>query len=535
LQELAHACGRQQTFVVLKGGLGHLRGGRIKPQAAYTMGAARTVRQAASQDISGHFVTATQNTAPRETRLDSWKAIAAFFGRDERTVKRWEKERGLPVHRLPGAAKGSVFAYIGELERWLAGPENDSGLRIEESPARVEPAIASESAATTFAAVKVEEQVPAPRELGGVGGSSFWRRSLQWAVPIVLVGGFLIYSSSGRSPIRFGKALAAHHPPDATAQDLYLKGRFYFEKRTPNDLNAAVDAFTQAIVHDPGYAQAYVGLADSYSLLREFSTMPLVEAEGRARAAAQKAVELDPNLAEAHTSLAFAEFWGFLDAAGADREFRRAIELDPNLARAHHWYATFLIEILRPQEALEEIERARQLDPSSKAILADKGVLLMWAGHPEEALSLLKQMEVSDPNFRSSHEYLAQVYWEQGKYEDALEEYRQEALLRGGDEAVKDVAAWQAAFRAGGVNGLFQYRLNAALKAYEHENGSPFDVASAYGYLRQREGAMKYLEVARQRRDLGLANVELAPEFRWLHSDPEFQRLVVDVGLPAVH
>ncbi len=355
-----------------------------------------------------------------------------------------------------------------------------------------------------------------------------------WAVPIVLVGGFLIYSSSGRSPIRFGKALAAHHPPDATAQDLYLKGRFYFEKRTPSDLNAAVDAFTQAIVHDPGYAQAYVGLADSYSLLREFSTMSVVEAEQRARAAAQKAVELDPNLAEAHTSLAFAEFWGFLDAADADREFRRAIELDPNLARAHHWYATFLIEILRPQEALEEIERARQLDPSSKAILADKGMLLLRAGHPEEALSLLKQMEASDPSFRSSHEYLGQVYWEQGKYEDALEEFRQEALLRGGDEAVKDVAARQAALRAGGVDGLFQYRLNAALQAYEHENGSPLNVASAYGYLRQREETMKYLEVARQRHDLGLANVELAPEFHWLHSDPEFKQLIADLGLPAL-
>src|SRR5262249_42511635 len=205
-------------------------------------------------------------------------------------------------------------------------------------------------------------------------------RILWWAVPIAVVSGLLIYLSVGRSPIRFGKALAAHHQPDSIAQDFYLKGRFYFEKRTPADLNTAVDAFTQAIVHDPAYAQAYVGLADTYSLLREYSTMPTLEAEQRARAAAQKAVELDPNLAEAHTSLAFSEFWGFLDAAGADREFRRAIELDPNLARAHHWYATFLIEIQRTQDALTEIERARQLDPSSKSILADKGVLLLDAG-----------------------------------------------------------------------------------------------------------------------------------------------------------
>lgn len=481
-------------------------------------------------------MTTTPNAAPKDTRLDSWKAIAAFFAKDERTVKRWEKERGLPVRRLPGALKGSVFAYTGELERWLAGPENDSGLKVVESAA---PAEAGDSSVATLNsaadATNSAEEVRVSTEPGRGAVSSFLRsRGLLWAVPVLLVGGFLVYSSSGRSPVRFGKALAAHHQPDAAAQDLYLKGRFYFEKRTPGDLNTAVDAFTQAIVHDPGYAQAYVGLADSYSLLREFSTMPIFEAEQRARAAAEKAVELDPSLAEAHTSLAFAEFWGSLDAADADREFRRAIELDPNLARAHHWYATFLIEIMRPEQALVEIERARQLDPSSKAILADKGVLLMRAGHIREALSLLKQMESSDPSFRSSHEYLAQAYWDEGNYPDALDEYRQEALLRGQDEAVKEVTAKQAALRTGGVQGLYQYQLANALRAYEHQTGSSFKVASAYSYLRQRDETMRYLEVARQRHDLWLTSLEVAPEFRWLHSDPEFRRLVIDLGLPAL-
>ncbi len=490
------------------------------------------MRQAANHDISGHFVTASPNAVPKDARLDSWKAIGAFFGKDERTVKRWEKERGLPVHRLPGAARGSVFAYAEELEGWLAGSQSSSSPKVLEIPARTDPVAGG---APTLAVTKPAEQVHASPETRRVAGATFWRRSLLWAVPVLVVGGFLIYSSTGRSPIRFGKALAARNQPDATAQDLYLKGRFYFEKRTPSDLNAAVDAFTQAIVHDPGYAQAYVGLADSYSLLREFSTMSALEAEQRARAAAQKAVELDPNLAEAHTSLAFAEFWGFLDAADADREFRRAIELDPNLARAHHWYATFLIEIQKPEEALAEIEHARQLDPSSKAILADKGALLMHAGRSEEGLVLLKQIEVSDPNFRSSHEYLAQAYWDEGSYEDALEEYRKEALLRGQDEAVREVVAQQAALRSGGEQGLFRYQLTAALQAYEHENGSAFKVASAYSYLRQRNEALEFLQVARQRHDLWLTSLEIAPEFRWLHVDPEFRQLVIDLGLPALH
>jgi len=482
-------------------------------------------RQAAIRDISGHLVTASQNPLPKDTRLDSWKAIAAFFGKDERTVKRWEKERGLPVRRVPGAARGTVFAYTEELERWLAGEDN-AGPQIVDTPANEPAAAASE-------VIKADVPVDFPKP--SVPATSRSRtRFLWWAVPILIVGAFVLYSSGGRSAFRFGKALAAPHPPDPTAQDLYLKGRFYFEKRTAADLNTAVDAFTQAIVHDPSYAQAYVGLADSYSLLREYSNMPALEAEEHARAAAQKAVELDPNLAEAHSSLAFAEFWGFLDAADADREFRRAIELDPNLARAHHWYATFLNQIQRPDEALEQIERARQLDPGSKAILADKGVLLLNADHPDEALTLLKQMEAADPKFRSAHAYLGIVYWETGKYAPALEEERIDATLRGKTDAISDIEAQQAALRAGGVQALFEHRLATALNAYEHENGSPFAVASAYAYLHQRDQTMKYLDLARQSHDIALTNVELSRELRFLHADPEFRKLVVDLGLPPM-
>ena len=480
-------------------------------------------------------MTAPQNALPKDLRLDSWKAIAAFFGKDERTVKRWEKERGLPVRRLPGASRGTVFAYTSELERWLSGAGNALGpLPVEDVPAeeKAEPLPAAE---TPVSVSSTSTSVPETR--GGslpVPTPAAWVRALLWGVPLAVLAGFLVYSSVGHHELRFNRALAAHHQPDATAQDFYLKGRFYFEKRTPADLNTAVDNFTQAIVHDPAYAQAYVGLADSYSLLREYSTMPILEAEQRARAAAQKAVELDPNLAEAHTSLAFAEFWGFLNADEADREFRRAIELDPNLPRAHHWYATFLVQVLRFDDALREIERARQLDPSSKSILADKGVLLLDAGRVEEARNLLKQMEAADPSFRSAHAYLGIVGWEEGNYEVALQEYRTEATLRGRDDIVKDVEAQQAALRTGGTQGLFQYRLSSALQAYEHQKGSAFAVASAYGYLRQHDEAMKYLELARRDHDVGLTNVELANELGFLHSDPEFRKLVASIGMPPL-
>jgi Tfp pilus assembly protein PilF len=180
---------------------------------------------------------------------------------------------------------------------------------------------------------------------------------------------------------RDGKASAKSTPPGARslhqaanreAEDFYLKGRFYWNKRTPESLNQALEAFNQAIAHDPNFSDAYVGLADCYNLLREFSAMPGNEAYFKAFAAAKKAVELDPQSSEAHASLAFVTFFGMWDAADADKEFRRAIELDPNNVKAHHWYATFLHALGRHDEALTEIDLARNLAPDSSSILADK-------------------------------------------------------------------------------------------------------------------------------------------------------------------
>src|SRR5271168_2594068 len=337
---------------------------------------------------------------PAKQRLDSWKEIAAFFDRDERTVKRWEKERGLPVYRVPGSARGGVFAYAGELAEWLQSPhhdwesvENSAGEKTSAGEGR------DRAVPANLLTIRVPAEVPAPAlHLVPPPSRVDAAMTFLWLVPLVLIAGsFLAFSFGHREP-RFKNALAAPQPPSAEAQDLYLKGRYHFEKRTPDDLNQAVDFFTQAIVHDPGYAAPYVGLADSYNLLREFSVMPPQEAFPRARAAAAKAVELDPNSAEAHNSLAFASFWGFFDVATADREFKRAIELNPALPRAHHWYATFLVETGRTQEALAEIERARQLDPSSTPILADKGCILTVAGKTEEARTLLMQLAASQPS-----------------------------------------------------------------------------------------------------------------------------------------
>jgi tetratricopeptide (TPR) repeat protein len=475
---------------------------------------------------------------PAKQRLDSWKEIAAFFDRDERTVKRWEKERGLPVYRVPGSARGGVFAYAEELAEWLEAPHHDWGT-VESSAGEKTSAHEGRDRAVpaNVLTIRVPADVPAPAlRLVPPPSSMATARTFLWLVPLVLIAGsFLAFSFGHREP-RFKNALAAPHPPSAEAQDLYLKGRYHFEKRTPDDLNQAVDFFTQAIVHDPGYAAPYVGLADSYNLLREFSAMLPQDAFPRARSAAAKAVELDPNSAEAHNSLAFASFWGFFDVATADREFKRSIELNPSLPRAHHWYATFLVETGRPQEALAEIERARQLDPSSTPILADKGCILTVTGETEEARTLLMQLVASQPDFIPPHRYLAQdIYFREGNYPGYFAESATVARLRHDAKAQKIVDLEKAAYERGGRRGLFEERLKTALELFNRGAGSAFDVADAHAALGQDNDALKYLEIAYQRRDLSLTTVTTNHAFQHLHEDQQFRELVAKVGLPPVH
>jgi tetratricopeptide (TPR) repeat protein len=479
----------------------------------------------------------SQPPVPKK-RLDSWKEIAAFFGRDERTVKRWEKERGLPVYRVPGSARGGVFAYAEELAEWLKAPNHvlEIGAAVDHPAQDESGAIAAVDLPTSNVADDIPLVIPAldPRPVpitSKVGAA----KPFLWLLPLALiVGSFLVFSFGHREP-RFKNALAAPHVPNPEAQDLYLKGRYYFEKRTPDDLNKAVDFFTQAIVHDPAYPAPYVGLADTYNLLREYSAMLPQEAFPRALAAARKAVELDPNSAEAHNSLAFASFWGYFDATTADREFKRAIELDPNLPRAHHWYATFLVQIGRVPEALTEIERARQLNPSSTPILADKGLILAAAGKTEEARALLMQVAVSQPEFVPPHRYLAEdIYFPEGNYAAYFVEIGTVAHLRHDANAEKNVSAEKAAYERGGQRELFEERLTTARELF-NRGGSAFELAGAYAALGQDNDAMKYLGIAYQRHDLQLTTLTTNIEFQHLHPNQEFRDLVAKIGLPPIN
>jgi tetratricopeptide (TPR) repeat protein len=436
-------------------------------------------------------------------RLDSWKEIAAFFGRDERTVKRWEKERGLPIHRLPGTARSPVFAYPEELLQWSGAP---GAADATEPEAQVEPAPPPEPASAVH-----------PRK----------RSIIWWIVPLtaVLVGivALLVWRELQTS------ARPRAHVPNREAEQLYLSGRYYWNRRTPEDLNKAVDSFTQAIVKDPAYAQAYAGLADVYNLLSEYSSMPYQEAFTRAIAAARRAVELDDSLAGAHCSLAFASFYGAWDRRTAEHEFKRALELDPKYVTAHHWFATTLMTLGRFQDALREIDRAQQLEPSSISILADKGLILWYAGRKDDAVALLKQIAASEPSFVSTHRYLAAIYLLDKHDSNFLSEASELAMLSydGPGTMVADGAA--KGYKAGGRRGMLTGMLEVQERLFPGERVPAHAVALTCALLGEDAKAVEYLRRAIEKREIYVLTVEIDPAFEGLRKNPAFRALVTRI------
>jgi tetratricopeptide (TPR) repeat protein len=483
-------------------------------------------------------------------RLDSWKEIASYFGRDERTVKRWEKERGLPVRRLPGA-RGGVYAFSDDLAQWMGTlpPANgDIASGDGSKSAEVNTSLAKSSSSDQASAVAILENpitsdpvvMRAEPESNGRSGKNRGFVLAFCLLIIVAAGSFALLkrrqaqASSGNSVPSGVSATAKHHVPTAEAKDLYLKGRYFWTKRTPADLEKARDYFTQAITIDSEYAEAYVGLADSYNLLREYSAMPESEAYPLAIAAARKAIELDGSLAEAHNSLAFDTFYWSFDAVGAEREFRRALELNPNYALAHHWYATFLMTLGRSREALQQIEIAQQLNPSSTAILADKALILYYDGKTDEATASLKQLSLADPSFLSTHRYLALIDLTTGKYEEYLAEARKVAALSKNDTELAIVDAAENGLHTGGPQRMLESMLTVEKVVYAEGRLPAFRLAETSSLLGRRQDALYYLRVSRAQRESALANMLVDPELKSLHDDPSYRELIMQVGLPQL-
>ena len=313
------------------------------------------------------------------------------------------------------------------------------------------------------------------------------------------------------------------------AYQSFLKGRFFWNKRTADGLKAALAYFNQAIEEDPKYAQAYSGLADTYSLLGDwqYAAMTPKEALPKAKAAAIRALELDDALGEAHNSLAFCLDGFDWDFQSAGKEFRRAIELNPGYATAHHWYAWHLSLLGRYDEAIAEMRKAQDLDPLSLIINADLAELLVLAHFYDESIRQSRKTIEMDPNFAFAHNQLAQAYLQKHMNDEAVAELQKAVQLSAGSPTC--IANLARAYVASGKKSEAIKVLNDLRKRSNATYSHGPEIAVIYAALGDGDQAMNWLEKGYEERFN--PGVLLRPGFDPLRNDPRFQDLARRVGL----
>ena len=324
------------------------------------------------------------------------------------------------------------------------------------------------------------------------------------------------------------------HPLNPNAYDAYLRGRYFWNKRSQQGHLKAIEYFGQAIAMDPDYAQAYSGLADAYALLGSNPTTVITrrEAMAKGKTAALKALALDGTLAEAHTSLAFF-FWHYdWNWGAAQKEFQRALQLNPSYPTAHHWYAFYLLSQSQTEQALEEIRRAQETDPLSLIINTDAAQLLYFAHRYDQSIEQAKKVLEMDPQFALAHVMLAWTYSAKQEKTRALDEAKKVAdVTEGGDDAKSILALMYASAgrRAQARSLLVQLeRKSERLHMDELEVG----IAQVHASLGEKDAAFIWLEKAFRNREGGLTLVQSNSFLDALHQDPRFTDLVHRIGLP---
>ena len=326
------------------------------------------------------------------------------------------------------------------------------------------------------------------------------------------------------------RRITKSYTENTEAYQLYLRGRYYWNKRTAEGLKRGLGFFQQAIEKDPNYALAYTGLADSYNLLGSYGVLRPIEAYPKANAAAAKALQIDDTLPEAHASLAFtmARYdWAW---PGAEREFRRAIELNPKYASAHHWYATaYLGPTGKLDEAIGEIKKAQELDPLSLIINTELGRLLYYARQYDESIEQLRKTIEIDPTFWVAHTYLGWSYEQKGKYEEAIAQAQKGIESSGGNP--RAVAGLGHAYAIAGEKGEAQKILSKLQEMSRRDYVSPVSIALIYTALGEKDRAFEWLQKGYESRDEGLVWIKVDPKFDNIRSDPRFADLTRRVRL----
>jgi eukaryotic-like serine/threonine-protein kinase len=327
------------------------------------------------------------------------------------------------------------------------------------------------------------------------------------------------------------KRMAKGHTANPEAYQDYLEGRYWWNKRTEEGLNKAIEYFQHAIEKDPAYALAYSGLADCYSSLANFDFAPPMEAFPKAKKAAQKALELDDTLAEAHTSMGLIKTVYDWDWSGAEREIRRAIELNPSDADAHMTYGTTLRKLGRFDEAVAEQKRALELDPLSLGNNMELGATFYLARRYDQAIAQEQKTLEMDPNFLPAHFNLGLAYLQKSMYREAMAEFKKALAI-----SPDDIAALALMGRADAMSGRrvdAQKVLGQLNEVAKHKYVPSWAVAEVYAALGEKDKAFERLEKAYEERSIGFgsAAIKVSPFWDPLRSDPRFQDLLRRMNL----
>ena len=430
-------------------------------------------------------------------RLRSWKEIAAYFGTDERTVKRWEA-RGLPVQRVPGGARTPVYADTQALDQWMSGksaipaPTGDTGADAAKSARRA-------------------------RLMAGIGIAA--------ATTIGLSAIALTRNDTAEAP-------QPRHQPSQRAVDLYTAAVYQADRATPESMRRAISLFGQAITDDPAYAEAYAGLAQAYLRLRVFAAVTEAEAYPRAKAAAQRAIELDPNLSQAHAAIGYVSFYSDWDFARGLRHFAEATRLDPRSAAGRYQYGIALLHSGDPAAALRELEAAQRLDPRSRSILADKGFILYLIGRRDEGTALLQQVITNDPDYVMAHQYLSLIHLSEGDWRAGLAESETVARMRQDRGRLALAASARRALNEGGGEAMLRSVLAGHRRLHAAGREPAYVLAEFHALLGEREPALHYLRQSIAAREPLALMMRFDPLLRRLHGDPEFRQLAIQIGLP---
>ena len=328
--------------------------------------------------------------------------------------------------------------------------------------------------------------------------------------------------------------LAEMRTVDPEAHDLYLKGRFYWNQRTPVAIKKSIELFREATVKDPNFALAYSGLADAYNISNILGAYTPKESFPEARAAAMKAISLDPTLAEAHAALGMEKSHYEFDFPGAEKEFLTALRLNPNSAYAHLFYSNcYLMPMGRTAEAIAENQKAVALDPLSLPINNFLGVSYYFAGDYDRSYRQFQHTIAMDPSFPLAHEYFSALLMMMGRFDEAIREHEKSEMLTGSspEAATAEAATMERAYKAGGERGFWQKHLELDLKVAGP--GAYGVVAGDYALVGEKDKAFEFLEKARAQKEGGdISLLKCDPTFKDLRGDPRFSDMLRRLGLP---